>query len=449
MDNITDKFIDSLYPITQKPISDDVMSCIKKCFIDYLGATIGGAAISEDKVEQLLSVFETDGHYSLIGFKDKTSLQTALLINGISSHMAELDDGVISGIIHPGAPIFTALLSVAEKEQVNWNQFAMGVLIGYESSVLLANSIQPSHKKCGYHASGTCGTVGVALAVGAMLGFDKATMKEALTIAMASAHGTLKVLEDASELKPYNISSAAINGVIAAYMAKSGFHGANDPFVGEAGFISQMTNEFDINKLIRKPVDKFSIEDVYFKPYAACRYCHPSIEASMYLKNQYNINCKEVEKIQIETYSLAVKHHDHTTIPNISSAKMSIPYSAAVSLVNGSGNIDSYTLKNINNDEVLALTKKVTVSANDEFSALFPQKSCARMTITTMGGHSYTTIVDMPKGEPSNPMSYQDLKDKFISLSTFAGKDENFANELLNIVESEDVDVRLLIDKIC
>ena len=116
MNNIADIFVDSIYQIIDKPIPLRISQFIKKCLVDYLGATIGGSAISQKKGHALLALLNEKGDCTLVGYKQKASLQTALLINGISSHMAELDDGVISGIIHPGSPVFTALLSVAEKE---------------------------------------------------------------------------------------------------------------------------------------------------------------------------------------------------------------------------------------------------------------------------------------------------------------------------------------------
>ena len=448
MNNIADIFVDSIYQIIDKPIPLRISQFIKKCLVDYLGATIGGSAISQKKGHALLALLNEKGDCTLVGYKQKASLQTALLINGISSHMAELDDGVISGIIHPGSPVFTALLSVAEKENVSWNNFAIGVLIGYEASVRLANAIQPSHKKCGYHASGTCGTIGVAMGIAAMLGFSKNQMKETLSVSTASAHGTLKVLEDASELKPYNIASAAINGVLAAYMAMAGFRGANDAFSGEAGFFAQMTQEVDYSKLIRKPDDSYCIEDVYFKPYAACRYCHPSIEASIKLRKDHNIDYRNIAKIDVVTYSLAVKHHDHVDIPNLSSAKMSIPYSAAVSLVTGSGGASSYTDKYVFDREIIGLAHKVHVSSDEEYSAQFPRKSMARMTITMNEGLVYSTIIDLPKGEPDNPLTDSDLCDKFKSLSSFAGWEDTDAQQILEIIYADDFDIQELIKKL-
>lgn len=444
--NIADRFIDGIYKITQQPIPDKLVGCVKNCLIDYIGSTIGGGSMSKERANNLYLSFAEKGSYSLFGFNKTASLQTALLINGISSHMAEMDDGVISGIIHPGAPIFTGLLAIAEKEPIEWKRFVLGVIVGYEVSVRIANAIQPAHKRCGYHATGTCGTIGVALAIAAMLGFDKNMMKQTLSIAMASAHGTLKVLEDASELKPYNIASAAINGVVAVFSARAGYCGADDAFSGEAGFLAQMTTEAHVDRLFRKEDDPFCIENVYFKPYAACRYTHPAIEASIRLKDDYGVDYKKIESIVVETYELAVRHHDHVVIPNISSAKMSIPFSAAVALVTGDGGVNSFTYRYIYDDEVTSLIKKVKVIPCDEFTQLFPNKSCARLTITTYDNQKYIVTVDMPKGEPDNPLNKDDLMNKFTSLFLFAGKTKQDAMNVLSIIAEENININTLIN---
>ena len=156
MINTTDKFVSHICAIIKQKFDDTVITQIKTCLVDYLGALMAGAKIAQSKNEKLVALFGEDGKSSLFGYNKKTSLLDAALINGISAHTAELDDGVISAIIHPGAPVFTALLLVAEKENVSWEDFCRGVVIGYEVSCRIANAIQPTHKAMGYHASGTC-----------------------------------------------------------------------------------------------------------------------------------------------------------------------------------------------------------------------------------------------------------------------------------------------------
>ena len=418
--SLYDKFVDYIYELSQADIDDcNLDSQVYDCLIDYTSAIIGGAKLCRDKVAGLLDNAFESGDYSVIGFEDKASLETALLSNGILSHVAELDDGVIDGIIHPGATVFTSIFSVFQKKKIEWKLFVKAVTVGYEAACRIAESIQPGHKLLGYHASATCGTLGVAVALSAIASFDKSQMREAMTIALASSHGTLKVLEDKSELKPYNVASAIINGFVAFQMAKAGFKGADNPFDGEAGFFSQMARVVDYDKLIGN-IEDLCIYKSYFKPYASCRYTHPALEAALRIRDLYELQPSQIEEVQVSTYSIAIRHHDHTEVPNISSAKMCIPFAASVGLIMGSGGIDAFSDETIQDSNIRSLTRKVRVVEDEKYSALFPRQSVATMSVKTKDGNNYSCTVDLPKGGPGNPMTQRDLLSKLKSSCEYA-----------------------------
>lgn len=433
--NISDKFINSLYALSQEALSQVILQAVNRCFLDYLGATLAGSKMLGKRGEKFIEFLGEGTDCTIIGFKEKGNLQTATFINGFSSHTAELDDGVISGIIHPGAPVFTALISVAEKNNCSYENFAKGVFLGYEAAVRLANAIQPVHKKLGYHASGTCGLIGAAIGVGVMLEQSEKQLKNTLSAAVAAVHGTLKVLEDNSELKPYNIASSSSDAVVAALVSEAGFEGPLDPLNGYAGFFAQNSaNSFDQDKLFKVNHEVFAIEDVYVKPYAACRYCHPSIENALHLRQEIK-NSEDIEEIVIKTYELAVNKHDMTHVENISSAKMSIPFATAVSLIKGSASVDAYSSESVNDKKIQDLMKKIKVYPEDEFSDAFPIKSIATMEIKLKNGKTLRSRTDAPKGEADLPLSNEELIDKFISLSTFSG---------LNRMKAEKISEKIL-----
>ena len=427
-----DEFTDRIYRLSQIDVDDlKLEDQVYDCLVDYTSAITGGSRLWHERISTILENAFERGDYGIIGFDEKASLETALLSNGLLSHVAELDDGVIDGIIHPGAPVFTALLSVFQKVRMDWKLFVKGVAVGYEAACRLAEAIQPGHKLLGYHASATCGTAGVAIALAVIAGFDHNHMREALGIALASSHGTLKVLEDKSELKPYNVASAVINGFVAFQMAQAGFKGADDPFEGEAGFFAQMARDVDYRRLMDNNED-LCIFKAYFKPYASCRYTHPSIEAAMEIRNERHVLPEEIEGIRIATYSIAIRHHDHTDVPNVSSAKMCIPFAAAVGIIKGSGGIDAFSEETVGNTEIRELTKKVTVVEDADYSLQFPQKSIATMTVRTKDGREYTSTVDLPKGEPDNPMTRDDLMQKLQRSCEFAGFDYDGVREYID-----------------
>jgi len=433
--NLTDQFINKLYNLNKTTFPEQTVHQAKRCLLDYLGVTFAGAKILEEKGGKLIADLDGNiGDITIIGFNRKSNIHNSVFINGLSAHVAELDDGVNSGIVHPGSPLLSALLPIAEKEKVSGEKLIAGIIIGYEATVRLADSIQPSHKILGYHATATCGAIGTAIGIAVMLDYSKVQMKNAFSCAVVSAFGSLKVLEDNSELKPYNIARASHTGLLSAYMANAGFQGPNDVLSGYAGFISMNADEFDLSKLHIDQYDSYGIDKVYVKPYAACRYCHPAIEAALKLSLTLKAKVNAIKQVQVLTYKLAVNKHDHTNINGVSSSKMSIPYSVAVALTTGKAGIDEFSSDYINNQIISSLTKKISVHSDDQLTALFPKKSAAIVEITTINNEFYSERVDHPKGEPENPLSDEEIMRKFISLSIYGNKSENDIHEIIQFV---------------
>ena len=420
--NITDQFIGSLFNHSQAQFSESIKLQAKKCLLDYLGVAFAGARMIDRKGNAILDMLDnTSGGVSVIGFGKKSSIQNAALLNGMSGHIAELDDGVRFGGMHPGVPVLSALLPLAEKENIKGEKLLAGIIVGYEAAIRLSMAVQPSHKMKGYHATGTCGTIGAAIAISTALGFSKDQMKDALSSAAASASGILRATSGKSELKPYNAGQAALNGLIASIVARAGFKGPNDILGGENGLISMLADHYDLTQLYKEE-GMLGIEKVYFKPYAACRHSHPAIEAALNIRVTSGILPKDIKAVDVITYSLAVNGHDHTEIQGITSAKMSTPYSVAVALVTGKAGIGEFTTDQIENPVISSLTRKVRVRSDERISELVPHKRAAAVEITTYTGQYYSQRVDLPKGEPENPILEEELKNKFISLALYGNK---------------------------
>ena len=183
----------------------------------------------------------------------------------------------------------------------------------------------------------------------------------------------------------------------------------------------------------------------YTKPYASCRYTHPSVEAAIHLRDQ--IKAEDVESISIKTYDLAVSGHDHTDIPGSYSAKMSIPYATAVGLIYGKAGLQEFSEEAVKRPAILNLTKKIKVSADDEMSRVFPGVQAAAVTIKTADGE-YTDRVDFPKGEPENPLTDEEFRSRFDGLMEYAGIDEAVSAAVFDTVYRENAKTEELLKAI-
>lgn len=424
--NITDTFIDHLYGMANESLPEHVLEQARLCAMDYVGCAAAGAKMMVERNKQFLGLVSKQcGNSSVIGTEYITTLHHAAFLNAMNAHVTELDDGHRLGMIHLGASIFSALLAAAELEGIGKENVLCGAVVGYEAAVLAAMAMQPSHKIRGYHTSGTCGTIGSAIAIAAAMHFTKQEMKSALAAAIAGAAGLLEMQEDDSELKPYNLAHAAVSGITAAYAAKAGYTGPADPIGGKRGLLAVMSENPNTALLTSFTEGRYEIERIYRKPYAACRHCHPAIEAALSIKHEHGLTADDIATIQVETYKLAVGGHDHNKIQGVASAKLSTPFSVALALVKDKAGMDDFNLANTKDNVILDLCQKVEVVVNDELTSWSPQKRAAIVHITTTKGEQYAREVDYPKGEPENPMTRTDVEAKFEEL-TFGAKIKNY-----------------------
>ncbi len=404
--------------------------------LDYIGVTLAGAKANRLRLEAYLANADPEtGRSTLIGMNMKTNLKEAVFLNGLNAHTLDMDDGTNHGIIHLGSPIFSVLIPLAERNHISIENMLRAAIIGYEASFTMAVSIQPRHKAMGYHATGTCGVLGVAEAVSLMLGFSPAQRRNAFAIAAVSSTGMLKVLDDGSELKPYNVAKSALLGLVATQMAKAGFVGHHDVLGGDRGFLRIMTGSSDVDVCEPLLNGTYAIEKAYIKPYAACRYCHPSIEAAIKLRPLVAI--EEIDSIVVRTYSLAVSGHDHRNIQGVSSARMSIPYGVAVGLLEGKAGLEQYDDAHVEDQVVRTLVNKVYVQRDDLLSAQFPRTQSAIVTIRLRNGEELSEQVDIPKGEPENPMSDEEFEERFVDLLKYAGCPVSQAKRIIEVCREE------------
>lgn len=442
--NRSEKFLHAIDELRKTEIPHQVFSRVKQSLLDYLAVTCAGAEFQADKLEKYFDFAQPEkGAYKAIGTKKDLVLMEAVFINGLNAHALDFDDGTNSGIIHLGSPIFSLLIPLAQRHNIRVDDMLQAAVIGYEVSYIMAVSIQPGHKCMGYHATGTCGTLGATLAAAYMLGFTEEERFHAFAAATTAASGMLKVLDEGSELKPYNVAKTATLALSALRMAKSGFKGNPDP-LGGRGFLKMMTGRDDIEL---KPVllnGTYAVMKSYTKPYASCRYTHPAVEAAIDMRNRLGVRAEDVERIDIRTYSLAVIGHDHTEIPGSYSAKMSMPYSTAAALIFGKAGLQEFSEKTVKNSEVLELSRKIHITADQELSDAFPGIQAAVVDVLTKDG-THTSRVDFPKGEPENPLDEREFKERYDELMKYASVEPLISSGIYDAVDNDDFSVDELV----
>lgn len=433
--NITDQFVNNVISFSKRTFSEEVLHHARKCYLDYLGCVLAGAKTNSDKLVELEnSGLLSSGDCTVLGTEKKFSFRDSGYINGFNAHSMELDDGHRYAMLHIEAPLFSAMTALYEKEHLTAEAFYKGIIVGYEVTVRVSRALQPWHKVRGFHSTGTCATIGVAMAAAMALNFDFDQTKSALSAAASSAAGLLEMLSDDSELKPYNVGRAVMDGLTAAYIGKCGYIPPVDILGGKRGFLNVMSDTQNIEFLETfDEKDTPSILGNFFKPYPACRHCHSTIDAALRIARENSIDPKEIEKIKIGVYKLALTGHDHTDVKTTKSAMMSIPYGAVVSLVKKDAGLPQFDENVVLSPDIQYLLQKVEIEEDAELTNLLPDIRGSKVEVVA-NGKNYNSRVDYSLGEPENPMSDKDIIEKFKGLAVFGGFNEDSVLKMVDFV---------------
>ncbi len=175
----------------------------------------------------------------------------------------------------------------------------------------------------------------------------------------------------------------------------------------------------------------------YFKLHACCRFNHAALDALMHIMNVYGsqIDINEISQIDVNTYHLAAELNDPKP-RNSLAARFSIPFAIATTLINGTTDISSFSGHALTHPETLSLATLVNVNEDREMSAMLPEKRPAQVQITLADGRMFSHEVDTNRGDWQDPYSQEELKTKYLSLTSLRWQSDHAAEiykDIMNI----------------
>jgi 2-methylcitrate dehydratase PrpD len=420
----TQRLVQKCYELDCDSLSAEETDRVKYLFLDYLGVAARGSLYDSSRPAQNLArILGTDPAGAVvIGTDLKTSPQLAALANGIAAHAPELDDVVNEASLHPGVVVMSAALAAGHLSDGSVRSFIEAVVVGYEVSVRVALALYPSAPyERGFHPTGTCGTMGAAVAAAKILKLDPNQMGNALGIAGSQAAGSMEFLADGSHTKRFNAGWAAQSGVMAALLARDGFTGPRTILEGKHGFLHAYAARSNPDRLLSDWAKPYHIMRTSIKPYSCCRYKQGAIDCILKIRQENGLQPSDVEKVTIGILSagfplIAEPIHLKQNPKSVVDAQFSMPFGAAVAILYGKAALDEYIPDNIRSTRVIALMEKISCVKDKRLDEEFPKKWPAWATVLTTRGQTYTAAVDYPKGDPENPLTWDELIEKFNSL---------------------------------
>jgi 2-methylcitrate dehydratase PrpD len=286
---------------------------------------------------------------------------------------------------------------------------------------------------------------GAAAAAGRVFGLPAGAIAHAFGIALSQAAGSMQFLVDGAWTKRSHVGHAAMNGLIAASLAREGFHGAVEAFEGKAGFLRSYAPRPVLANAVAGLGRVYETMAIAVKPYPACRYSHAAIDGLLELRAAHGLKWEEVEAVEIGLPRTGWKiigdpEADKQQPKNVVEGQFSMPFVAAVALREGAMQWDHYA-SHIRDPRTLALCKRVRTVVDPLAEAEFPRYMSGVVRVRARGA-AFEKFVRVAKGEPENFVTAAELRAKFDGLvAPYLGdrRRDELARALLALDQAEAV----------
>ncbi len=344
---------------------------------------------------------------TVMGEPDKYPMINAALANGTMAHGIDADDsGARPSWAHPGACIIPAAFAAAEAENVSGEELITAIVAGYEISCRVDSAVYPGLRNRGFHATGVIGTIGAVAAAGKVLGLNVEQMINAFGLAGIQAAGLEEWLTAGDMSKRLHAGKAAMNGLLAALLAREGYTGPATVFEGKYGLLNTHSEEYYPERLTEDLGTDYKLLKCKFKPYACCHELCPPIRMTMELKKKHGIKPEDVAKIRIGLNHITAENQLKVAETPLH-AQNHPAVAVAIALVE-----DQVFMKEFfecyTDPRVVELGKKAEVYTDEGIDAIFPTKIGTRMEITTKDGETYELFE-----EDKPPIPPEFIKEKF------------------------------------
>lgn len=418
----TKKLADFVADVQYDKLSPTTVQLTKQCILDWLGVCIRGSREKPIKIiqELLLAGGGNAQATVLAGGTTKTTALNAAFCNASASHSLDFDDLHNPSIIHLATVVVPPVFAIAEAEHKSGKEMIAAVVAGYEVGGRVGEAVIPESYFF-WHTTGTAGTFGAAASAARILGLNAEDTLQCLGSAGTQAAGLWEFLKEGAMSKTLHAGKSSYAGVISAYLAKAGFTGATKILEGEKGFCRAMVTEPHLEKLTDGLNDGiYKIDNNSFKPYACCKHSHAALYAMQVLRAEHGLKPEDVEEIELLVNNITDFLINNPEPENPYGCKFSIQYCVAGMLKYGEMAVDQFLPEVIGDAEVRGVMAKTKVIRDDAIEAVIaadPARLASKLIIRCKDGRVLEMQVDFPKGDPPNPMTWEESVAKFTSLA--------------------------------
>jgi 2-methylcitrate dehydratase PrpD len=425
-------------------IAPAVIELGKKSILDALGLALSGSkAETAGIMQRYVQTFAFhEGGVTVLGSAAKLPARFAALANGVAIHVDDFDDTqlavakdrVYGLLVHPTVCVLPAALAVAELQGKNGRDLLLAYHLGVEVECKIAEAISPRHYEDGFHSTGTCGVFGAAAACAKLKGFDVEHTVRAFAIAASHAAGLRENF--GTMMKAFQAGHATESGVVAADFAALGWTGAGQILEAQRGFFHAYGGGYDPDSIVDKLGKPWTFQTpgVSIKPFPSGSLTHPGMTEMLRLIHTNSIRAADVVSVDVGTNrnmpNTLIHHHPKNGLE----AKFSMEFCMAILLLDGKADLTKFTDATVNRHEVQDMIGKIHFYADPEAEKAGYDKMTTIIKITLKDGRTISGRADFGKGSPTNPMSYDEVAEKFQGCAAFAEWPSAKATQVIDLV---------------
>jgi 2-methylcitrate dehydratase PrpD len=411
-------------------IPQDVIDLGKKSILDGFGLALAGSqSVMGPIARKYAQTFgSSELRASVIGTGMKTHPRLAAFVNGVSIHADDYDDTQLSAakdriyglLTHPTVSVLPPAFALCELGHRSGKDFMVAYHTGVEVETKINEAISPRHYDEGFHSTGTCGTFGSTAACSRLRGLDVKQTIYALGIGATEGGGFRNNF--GSMTKPFQAGHAAENGTVAAELALLGWTASVDILEAPLGFFQAAGGGFDPDAIVNRFAKPWTLVSpgVSIKPYPSGSLSHPAMGEMMQLIRENDIKPGDVEKVDVganHANITSLLHHDPMTGLQ---GKFSMEFCMSILLLDRKAGLVQFQDDVVRRADVQEMIKRIHFYIDPVAESAGLDKMTSIIKITLKNGKVINGTAEFAKGSPSNPMTYDEVADKFRGCAEFA-----------------------------
>ncbi|SHH11832.1 MmgE/PrpD family protein [Pollutimonas bauzanensis] len=405
---------DFIHAASWEQIPGPIRHEIKRSVLNYFAVALAGCSDPTlDKAVRTYARFSSGPAAALIGRGERMDMLNAAAINAMGANVYDYDDTHIPTIIHPTAPVASALFALSQTQPVAGKDFMLAFLLGVEAQCRIGLAISPFHYDKGWHITSTCGVFGSAMAVGKTRRLTPARLRWALGSAACQAGGLVESLGTMS--KSVSVGNAARNGMLAALLAEDDFDGPARPLEGAHGFLRVFGDAPDFDAVTRELGKEWEIGKVAYKPYPCGVVLNPVLDACLALSARIGMRRLEaIASIELTSHPLLRQRTDRPNVRTGRESQVSAQHAVPVALLRGAAGLEAFSDEAVNDPALRALGPLVRFHDDETYSI-----DSAKVVLRFHDQPPEQEFVRVARGSLERPLTDAELETKLRDLCRY------------------------------